>query len=172
MWLGALDLQPIKAPCACVSPHTGTRRLGLADNGREPGDHVEQKQIQINNLLETCGGNEHHTACLDMQGRVETVQVLMTGFTVRELWTAKPSPGSSASGPQRLDHLLHLTAQRRRATMKRNDTRAGRVNRHATLKCPYGMNISHTVMNENDLLQFVKLLVLPLAATTTKKLRS
>lgn len=78
MWLSALDLQLIKA--LGITPHTGTRttwrrycRLRLADNAWESGDHVEQKQIQINNLLETCQSNEHYMACLDMQGRIETV---------------------------------------------------------------------------------------------------
>lgn len=41
---------------------------------------LNKKQIQINNLLETCQSNEPHAACLDMQGRrKEPLQVLMTG---------------------------------------------------------------------------------------------
>lgn len=89
MRLSAVDLQLINA--LGINLHKGTQkawrycRLRLADNAWEPGDHVEQKQIQINNLLETCQGNKHYMACLDMQGRIETVQILMTQCTVMQL---------------------------------------------------------------------------------------
>lgn len=82
MRLSAADLQLINT--LGINLHTGTQttwwrhcRLRLADNAGEPGDHVEQKQIQINNLLETCQGDERYKACLVMQGRTKALQVLM-----------------------------------------------------------------------------------------------
>lgn len=80
--LGAVDLQQINA--LGVNLHTGTQTtwhqccwLRLADNASEPGDRVEQKQIRINNLFETCQGNKCYMDCLVMQGRPETAQILI-----------------------------------------------------------------------------------------------
>ncbi len=70
MRLSAVDLRLINA--LGINLHTGTQttwrwycRLRLPDNAWEPRDHVEQKQIQINNLFETCQGNKHYMACFD-----------------------------------------------------------------------------------------------------------
>lgn len=89
MRLGAADLQLINA--LGINVHTGTQTtwrwhclLRLDDNACEPGDLVEQKQIQINNLLETCQGNKQFTACLDMQGRIEIVEALMMECSVMD----------------------------------------------------------------------------------------
>lgn len=91
MRLSAVDLQLINA--LGINLHTGIQttrwrycQLRLADKAWEPGDHVEQKQIQINNLLETCQGNEHYMSCLDTQGRFETVQILMMEYTFMEIY--------------------------------------------------------------------------------------
>lgn len=81
MKLSAVDLQLINA--LGINLHTGTQatrrwccRLRLADNASEPGDHVEQKQIQINSPLESCQGNK---------GCDTVVQALMMECAVIEL---------------------------------------------------------------------------------------
>lgn len=80
MRLSAADLQLINA--LGTNLHTGTRaarycQLRLADNAQEPGDHVEQKPDSNQQSLRDMPGQWALQARVDMQGRIETVQVLM-----------------------------------------------------------------------------------------------
>lgn len=75
-----MDLQLMNA--LDINMHTGTKITWRwycwhrqADNAWEPGDDVEQKTDSNQHPLRDMPGNMHYMACLDMQGRIETVQI-------------------------------------------------------------------------------------------------